>query len=58
MPHDANGELVEAGDEVILRCKVVRVYEVDDYCNIDLDTVHFMPPYTESTRLSMVNASR
>ncbi len=56
MPHDANGKLVEVGDEVVLRCKVVRVHDDIEYCNVDLDTVYPMPPYTEPSRFSAVNS--
>lgn len=58
MPHDANGKLIQVGDEVVLRCKVAWVGEGEGYCNVTIDTVYFMPPYTEPTRFSMVNAKQ
>lgn len=51
MPHDLNGKLVEEGEVVLVRCVVLRVHEGDDYCNVDLKTIHCMPPYSEGTRL-------
>ncbi len=53
MPRDANGKLIDVGDEILLRCKVVRVYEQEDYGNLDVRTVRLMPPWTEGTPLSL-----
>lgn len=53
MPHDSNGKLVQAGDLVSVRCEVVSVHQSEDYCNVSLKTVLFMPPYTEGTSLTL-----
>lgn len=34
MPHDANGVLLEKGDTVILKGKLVEVYTTEDACNV------------------------
>lgn len=44
MPHDANGNVIEAGDIVSIRFKVTQVSSGDDYCNVTLQSVIPMPP--------------
>lgn len=45
MPHDANGQLLEVGDSVILRGKVKSIdSEQPTYCNIQLQTNKGMEP--------------
>lgn len=44
MPHDVNGNKLEVGDEVIVRCKVKQVTTGEDYCNVTLETVEPMKP--------------
>lgn len=51
MPHDAKGELLKVGDEVIIRAKVTAINSSPDFCNCDLDTAIPMPPYTTPSKL-------
>ncbi len=44
MPHDKNGQVIQAGDEVIVRCKVKEVQPGEEYCNATLEAVETMPP--------------
>lgn len=45
MPHDANGQLLEVGDSVILRGKVKSIdSDQSTYCNITLQTEKGMEP--------------
>lgn len=53
MPHDANGQLLEVGDLVNVPCKVKSVQAGDEYCNVSLETVHPMPPYTEPNTITL-----
>ena len=46
MPHDRNGQLLQNGDEVILRGKIQAIQPTDEYCNAQVALVP-MPPYTE-----------
>ncbi len=43
MPHDANGEVLMAGDTVGIPCKVERVDAAGDFCNVLLKSVYAMP---------------
>jgi hypothetical protein len=53
MPHDANGKLVQVGDLVNVPCKVTSVAAGDEYCNVTLQTVHSMPPYTDHNTITL-----
>ena len=44
MPHDIDGTLVEAGQEVLVRFKVISVTPSEEYCNVNLETVEPMHP--------------
>lgn len=44
MPHDAKGQLIEVGDEVILRGKVTQVQAGEEYCNISFEAVNVPTP--------------
>jgi hypothetical protein len=39
MPHDKNGNLLEVGDEVIVRYKITAIQTGDDYCNVSATSV-------------------
>lgn len=41
--HDINGAKLEVGDRVLVEMKVTSVSADQDYCNVQLDTVHPMP---------------
>lgn len=53
MPHDAKGNLLQVGDEVIIRAKVKDVQTSEEYCNVTLVTTAPMPPYAEGTTLTL-----
>ncbi len=44
MPHDAKGQIIQEGDEVVIRARVKRVDLGDQYCNVTLEALP-MPPY-------------
>ena len=45
MPHDTNGQLLNVGDEVVLRGKVKSIdSEQPTYCNITMQTEKGMAP--------------
>ena len=58
MPHDVKGEVIEVGDEVIIRYKVKAVHQAEDYCNVDLETYLGMPPDFSKTNLSAINTKQ
>jgi hypothetical protein len=51
MPHDFNDTEVNVGDLVFIPAKVTAVYQTEDgkFCNLNLETVHPMPPYETGT---------
>lgn len=44
MPHDARGNLLEIGDQVVVRFTVKQLMVAEDYCNVYLEPVIGMPP--------------
>lgn len=36
--HDARGKQLHIGDMVLVPCRVVELYETEDYCNTKLET--------------------
>jgi hypothetical protein len=38
MPHDKNGQLLSAGDRVIVRATVREVHQGEDFCNVTLES--------------------
>lgn len=57
MPHDAVGNLLQAGDEVILRGVVIEVQPSDEYCNITIESVFGRKPDGMKERVSAINAA-
>lgn len=57
MPHDAHGNLVQVGDEVVIRGKLTYVSPADDqYCNCTVEFKEPMPGYPDQKQtLSSVN---
>lgn len=53
MPHDVYGNEVEAGDSVIVRCRVNEVYPGHDFCNASLETDLPMYPGDSKTGLTV-----
>lgn len=55
MPHDVNNQEIKVGDHVLVECVVTNVYATDnnEYCNVNLATVHPMPPYTVPNNLTL-----
>jgi hypothetical protein len=60
MPHDAHGNLIQAGDKVVIPATVREVYATENgqFCNCDVEFDHPMPPYTEKTRYSALNTQQ
>lgn len=54
MPHDACGNELNPGDEVIVRCRVTQITSNgSDYCNVALETVEPMFPGEYKTSISL-----
>jgi len=41
--HDINGAVLKEGDRVLVEMKVLNVSADQDFCNVNLETVHAMP---------------
>ena len=56
MPHDKFGKVVEPGDEVIVRFKVLQVFGEDENttCNVNLQSIELMEG-KNTTNLSCIN---
>lgn len=44
MPHDRKGNLLKAGDHVLIEATVKDVQAGEEYCNVTLETVEPMYP--------------
>jgi hypothetical protein len=53
MPHDAKNEIVKEGDIVYVPCIVKAVHTSEEYCNVSLETIHPMPPYTVPSSITL-----
>ena len=53
MPHDKLFMRLQEGDIVIVECKVVKILEGDEFCNVTLDTVEPMHPSQSRTTISL-----
>lgn len=54
MPHDAKGQLLQVGDEVVIRAKVLWVGQDPanaQYCNISVQCNERMPAYPEQPQV-------
>lgn len=40
MPHDSKGRVIQAGDELILRCKAREVFPQEDACYVTIEGIH------------------
>lgn len=58
MPHDCRGRLVEVGQTVIVRFKVLRVVDAGDFCNVDLESIVPMPGNGIKTTLGAINTKQ
>ena len=58
MPHDINGQLVNVGDIVHIPCRVKAVHMTEEYCNLDLQLIYPMPPYTDPPSYSAINTKQ
>lgn len=57
MPHDKNGQLLQDGDMVVVRCVVKSVQAHEEYCNVTLETVEPMYPSDRKDTIT-VNAKQ
>ncbi len=57
MPHDAHGNLIQAGDKVVIPATVLAVYATENgqFCNCDLEFDHIMPGRDAKDRYSAIN---
>lgn len=56
MPHDLNGKELKVGDRVVIPAIVTAIHPSRDYCNLDVQFEHPMPPYRERTRFAALNS--
>jgi len=55
MPHDARGNELKVGDEVVFRGKVKSIQSTDEYCNCSVISEYFMYPTQNKTEFLSVN---
>jgi hypothetical protein len=57
MPHDKFGNVLQVGDEVVVRFKVKALHGDDDNksCNVNLESVEGMPEHGYKASLSAIN---
>lgn len=55
MPHDVNGKLLRVGDRVTILAIVTSLSTAEDFCNVDLETVHGRRPDGLREHLSAIN---
>lgn len=53
MPHDKNGKLVEVGKTILIPCKVKSITMDENYCNLTVETIDPMPPYTDKQSITL-----
>ena len=58
MPHDAKGNLLQVGDKVVILGVVTRVLASEDYCNVDVELEHLMPPNNTKSSVSAINTKQ
>jgi len=58
MPHDARGNVLKAGDRVIVPFIVTAVYSEDGFCNVNLESELVMPGNGSKTTLSAINTKQ
>ena len=58
MPHDKNGQLLELGDEVLIRATVKQIWPGADTCNMQVETTEKMLPSHETGSSITLNANQ
>lgn len=53
MPHDCDGTKLNIGDIVLIEAVVKEIHQIEDYCNLNLETSLAMPPGNHKTPLSL-----
>lgn len=53
--HDANGTPLQVGDTVFIPAVITQLYDTDEYCNVDLETVHGRRPDDQPENISAIN---
>lgn len=56
MPHDKNGKVLQLGDEVILRGRVVQISPNETYCNCTVELTERMPTGEGEGRVEKLSA--
>lgn len=56
--HDANGSPLQEGDVVMIPCKILKVHAAEEFCNVDVEFLNSMPPYTHKDKLSALNTKQ
>jgi len=56
MPHDMNGNVLKAGDAVVVPCTVKEIQTGEEYCNVTLETNFVL--YPGDARTSIVLNAR
>lgn len=55
MARDAQGNLLKAGDKVLIPATLLAIYPGQEYCNCDVEFDHAMRPRRAERRFSSVN---
>lgn len=55
MPHDAKGQKLNVGDDVLIPAKVTQICEGEDFCNCTVELEHKMPPNMTASSFSAIN---
>lgn len=53
MTHDRNGRVVVEGDIVNIPCRVKSVQAGIEYCNVTVETLDPMPPYSVPNTITL-----
>lgn len=53
MPHDQNNAELNVGDIVTITCRVTNVSAQEEYCNVTMETLLPMPPYTTPNSITL-----
>ncbi len=58
MPHDAYGNLLKVGDQVVIPGVLTNIGEDGGYCNVSVETEHVMPGSGLKSTVCAINAAQ
>lgn len=53
--HDRNGTPLQEGDVVLIPARILDLHAGEEYCNVDLETIHGRRPDQAKERISAIN---